>query len=370
MLNKSKFSRIYIVFTNYQFKVALVHLRSYPVKDSALLAHHHSIVPSGGEIDEFGELIAFQAETGIRSEHNRKAFHLLRQKMELLLADCEANTRPELLICSLAYPLTNWLLAIFHERLRTSILIDGLSGYLSTRKPFTRELSDAIRKVYLSLFFGIETSWIFKHPQGLDSPFVHHLYAEMPELLSAHGKPVYSLPSVFMAPDAHQCELARGDVWFLGQPHALKGKKLVELLVRMLVALKTDHPEARRFIYRTHHFEAPTVSDLIRGIGFTVQVGQGCVEELLRVSPPIAVYSYRSTALLNLRRTLPPEIPVVAFAPWLVQPPEEKLLYGDIQLWMLKLGIDRPKPTSAVFALDAELERRGNWLTKLLRLVQ
>ncbi len=370
MPRDSNITRIYIVFTSYQFKVALVHRRTYPGTGGALLVHHQSIVPSRDELKEFDELLSFQAGTGIRSDSNRQTFQILRQRFEHLIAHADRQSVPDLFVCSIAYPLTNWLITHFVGRLRTSILIDGLSGYLPLRKPVVRELADGLRKLYVGLFIGIKTSWIFKHPQGLDSDFVHDLYAEMPALLSAHRKPVNLLPSVFEPLDASQRELARLDVWFLGQPHTLRGKKLVDLLMQLLAALRRDHPEARDFIYRTHHFEAASVSELIRSTGFKVEEGHGCVEELLCARPPIAVYSYRSTALLNLRRILPTDIPVVAFAPWLVQPPEEKLLYGDIQQWMLTLGIDRPAPASAVFALEVELGRRQTWQSQLRRLVR
>ena len=362
--------RIYIVFTNYQLKVALTHRRSYPVSGNSLLVHHCSIILNDREKENFGELIEFQAETGIRGEGNRKSFHSLRERFNTLLSDCEKLTKIELLVCSLSYPLINWLIVCFHERLHTSILIDGLSGYLPVKKPFKRRLSDAIRMFYLNLFFGIKSSRLFKNPQGLDSPLVHGLYAEMPELLLAYGKTVHKLPSVFNPMSALQRERPREGIWFLGQPHTIKGKKFVNLLVRLLEALRADHPEEHNFIYKMHHFEAASVCELIRSIGFNVEAGRGCVEELICDRPPIAVYSYRSTALLNLRRILPHDISVVSFAPWLVQPPEELLPNGDIKNWMLKLGIDRPNAGSAICALEVELEISQSWQSQLRKLLQ
>ena len=360
MAIKPTFLRLYIVFTYYQLRVVLAHRRGYPPHGRCVLVYHLSLKPSAEHLAGFDELIEFDAVPGIIDSRNQKAFGLIGGRIEQIL-NMQSQALPdaetaELVVCSAGYPVINWLIVKFHRRMTVNILADGLSAYLPLRKPVIRLMTDLLRKLYLQLGYGVSARYFYRHPHGLDSDMIGALYGELPEFLSTHKKPVFKLPQVFASVVGAPAAATSRDVWFLGQPHTGRSDSALHtLLTQLLAALRADHPQARRFIYKRHHFEHRASAETLRAIGFEVEASRVCAEELLAAASPLAVYSYRSTALMSLRRTLPAGVPVVSFAPWLIKPPDERLVEGSIAQWMLRLGVDRPKQGSAIFQLEAGL---------------
>jgi len=346
----------YLVFTAYQLKLALAHQRAYGAGARAVLAHHGNVQLTDDIRRTFAEVLPFNASTGVRSSGNPVAFAMLSAAMQRLIAACDQARPPLLLVASASYPVANWLLVHFAGRADTAVLADGLSAYLPLRTDVVEGLRKLARRCYSRLRHGVAGTSFFSHPHGLDSAYVGAIYAEWPLHMPDHGKPVHSLPPAFAAPTSEALAKPRDTVWFLGQPHT---GGLVQNLPRHLEsltqALRADHPQAKRFVYKFHHFEPSLPPSLLARLGLEPELRPGCAEELICESPPLAVYSYRSTALLSLRAVLPPEIPVISVAPWLVQPPGEVLRMDRIEQWLARFGVDRPHPSSELGRLERAL---------------
>lgn len=353
-------SCLYLVFTTYQLRLAMAHRRAYGGGEDALLAVHRSVRLGDACPALFPHRLEFEAGPGVREPANRSAFANLSSALQALIRP--GGPPPKLVIASAAYPVTNWLLVAFAGRVQTSILADGLSAYLPLRSRSHEVLLHVARRLYALARCGVSSTFFFRHPHGLDSAYVQEIFAEWPEFMPEHGKPVRRLPSAFEAPSAAALAGPRDTVWFLGQPHL--GRSMRDLpghLKRLAAALRALHPQARHLVYKRHHFESSALLPLLAELGFEAELRSDCAEELICASPPLGVYSYRSTALLSLRAVLPRDIPVMSVAPWAVQPPGERLTEGSIEDWLQRFGVDRPVPGSPMWSVEQALSgaRRG-----------
>ena len=352
----------YLVFTRYQLRLALAHRLAYGGDAPAVLAYHGRVRLGDPSRQAFPVRIPFDASTGVRAAANAKTYEAFASRLSDMIAASAGGPRPQLIVASAAYPVANWLLVRFSTQLDTAILADGLSAYLPLRTSRLESLKMLARSAYARLRHGVASASFFRHPHGLDSRYVHTLFAEWPQFMPNHGKPLHGLPPAFPPPEPAALARPRDAVWFLGQPHlGPEVSSLAEHLERLAAALRADHPTAQRFIYKCHHFEPSGMQPLLARLGFEPDLRADCAEELLCEEPPLAVYSYRSTALLSLRAVLPPEITVASVAPWLVQPPGECLLRGRIEDWLVHYGVDRPRPGSAMGQLEQALAQRSTF---------
>ena len=301
----------------------------------------------------FKEIRCLKGKTGRLSRLNIDSYKFFKKQFETIQHDLEI----ELCFPGLAYPIFNWIYSKYslNKNVSVTIYAEGLSSYLNIKTPFFWNLKFSILRLIPPLFGGGVGCKIVGHSYGLDMPNVSALISQYPKLLAEHGKPIVDISSEIGEPVAlsHQ---KLNEVWVLGQGHFVDIGDCQSYFDRLYrVLFDTYHC---KIIYKTHHFEPKRFSVFASRAGFEICDSKNTLEELLVESAPKVVLGYRSTALLNARRMCASDVSVVAFAPFLVNPPDESGDVADIYKVFKYFNVSTPQINSELWLFEEFLRNK------------
>lgn len=336
-----KIVNIYFAFTRPQLSFILRHNVSHRDIPSYLIYFGTNDALKYFDSIGFIDVISVMSGTGRLNDTNSKAFKIAVQKILKSSTDTTNLIFPGLL-----HPLMNSIYAHFLRLPNFSAYIyaEGISSYLDLELPLMWKIKFNVYR-WIAVLKGFSSGVTIKgHPHGLDMPNVKGLISEYPQLLIRHEKPIelLTIPSPLLTDSKSTVK----EVMFIGQPHLDSRLDLAIFYVNLVDALQKYF--YTNLVYKPHHFEPFAQVQLAKTAGFKIIETDLPFEELIKIRRPSVVVSFRSTALINASRILGTSAEVFTFAPFLVQPPDERGSIAQLREVMALFGV-------ASFPLDSHL---------------